>query len=56
MPSNAETGDGFGSDIALSADRLVAGAPGEDSVATDIDGLATDNSAADSGAAYVFDY
>lgn len=56
MPSNAETGDGFGFDIALSSDTLAAGAPGEDSVATGIDGLDSDNSAADSGAVYVFDY
>jgi hypothetical protein len=55
-PANADSGDGFGLAVALSSDRLAAGAPGEDSVATDVDGLATDNSAADSGAAYVFDY
>jgi hypothetical protein len=41
---------------AISADTLSAGAMFEDSAATGIDGNSTDNSAVDSGAAYVFDY
>ncbi|NND60785.1 MAG: integrin [Gammaproteobacteria bacterium] len=51
------TGDSFGTSVALSDDgqRLVVGATGEDSSATGVDGDATDNSAIDSGAAYVFD-
>ena len=46
--------DRFGSSVALSGDALAVGAPGEDSVATGIDGDQSDNSADDSGAVYVF--
>jgi hypothetical protein len=51
--SNAEAGDGFGQTVALadSGNTLAAGAPFEDSSAGGGEG---DNSAADSGAAYVF--
>ncbi len=52
--SNPGDGDRFGSSVALRGERLLVGAPGEDSSATGIDGLQSDNSAADSGAAYVF--
>ena len=50
------SGDVFGQRVALSADgnTLVVGAEAEDSAATGINGDATDNSAIDSGAAYVF--
>ena len=47
-------GDYFGYSVALSGDTLAAGAPGEDSKATGVDGDALDNSQSGSGAAYVF--
>jgi hypothetical protein len=58
--SNAEDGDSFGSSVAVSghtvvsADTVVVGAPYEDSAATGVNGNQADNSALDSGAAYVF--
>jgi hypothetical protein len=54
--ANADPGDEFGTRVALSADgdTLAVGAPREDSSATGVDGDATDDSATDSGAVYVF--
>ncbi|MEZ5403726.1 MAG: BACON domain-containing carbohydrate-binding protein [Bryobacteraceae bacterium] len=52
-PSNTGAGDGFGAAVAFWGDLLVAGAPSEDSNATGVNGNGADNSAADSGAAYV---
>ena len=54
--SNPDDSDLFGDLLALSADgsTLAAGVPGEDSAATGIGGDQTDNTAADSGAVYVF--
>ncbi|MDP2600865.1 MAG: cadherin-like beta sandwich domain-containing protein [Deltaproteobacteria bacterium] len=52
--SNAAAGDQFGFSVAISGDTVVVGADFEDSNATGIDGDQTDNSSADSGAAYVF--
>ncbi len=54
--SNAERNDGFGFAVALSADghTLAVGALGESSNAIGIDGNQGDNSAYESGAAYVF--
>jgi hypothetical protein len=54
--SNAATGDNFGWSVSLSADgtRLAVGAYGESSSATGIGGNQADNSAAQSGAVYVF--
>jgi hypothetical protein len=52
--SNTGTLDAFGTSVAVSGDTLVAGATGEDSNATGVGGNQTDNSAADSGAAYEF--
>jgi hypothetical protein len=52
--SNTGTLDAFGTSVAVSGDTLVAGATGEDGNATGVGGNQTDNSAADSGAAYVF--
>jgi hypothetical protein len=58
--SNAEDGDSFGASVAvsghnlLSADTVVVGAISEDSAATAVNGNQADNSALDSGAAYVF--
>ena len=49
-----DSGDFFGYSVALSGDTLAAGAPGEDSNATGVDGDALDNSLSGSGAAYVF--
>jgi hypothetical protein len=54
--SNTGPSDNFGASIALSADgnTLAAGAPQESSNAIGIDGDASDNSATNSGAVYVF--
>ncbi|WP_150912016.1 integrin [Marinobacter halotolerans] len=54
--SNAEANDRFGGSLVLAADGnvLAVGATGEDSNATGIDGIQTDNSSARSGAVYVF--
>lgn len=53
--SNGESGDGFGSALALSdTGIIVAGAAGEESNATGINGDGGNNSAAHSGAVYVF--
>jgi FG-GAP repeat/IPT/TIG domain len=52
--SNTEGNDNFGASVALSGDTLVVGAPGEDSTATGINGIQTDNSSSNSGAVYVF--
>jgi trimeric autotransporter adhesin len=52
--SNAESGDFFGSSVALSGDTLVVGAFGEASKARGINGDQSDNSAEGSGAVYVF--
>ncbi|MGB7932931.1 MAG: cadherin-like beta sandwich domain-containing protein, partial [Gammaproteobacteria bacterium] len=49
-----DKGDFFGYSVALSGDTLAAGAPGEDSKASGVDGDALDNSQSGSGAAYVF--
>src|SRR6185369_2669701 len=57
-PSTGESGlgvgDNFGWSVATSGDTMVIGAPGEDSNATGVNGNQTDNTARDSGAAYVF--
>jgi hypothetical protein len=52
--SNPETGDLFGSSIALSGDTLVVGAPQEDSTSRGVNGAQDNNGAPESGAAYVF--
>ncbi|MCA8944076.1 MAG: FG-GAP repeat protein [Planctomycetes bacterium] len=52
--SNTDLGDEFGTAVAISNDRIVVGALGEDSNALGVDGDQADNSANDSGAAYVF--
>ncbi len=52
--SNTEAGDLFGYSVAISGDTLVAGAFGEDSNATGINGDQMNNSASQAGAAYVF--
>ena len=56
--SNAQSGDEFGSAVALSGDgRIMAvAAHGEDSSARGLNGDPTDDSASDSGAVYVFAY
>ena len=48
------TGDNFGNSVAISGDTIIVGAPVEDSNATGVNGNQGDNSATDSGAAYVF--
>ncbi len=52
--SNAEAGDAFGNSEAISGDTLAIGAPTEDSDANGVNGDQTDNSAVNSGAAYIF--
>ena len=52
--SNTGAGDRFGSSVAVSSNTVVVGAAWEDSSATGVNGNQNDNSAADSGAAYVF--
>jgi hypothetical protein len=53
--SNAEWGDGFGTSVSMSGDTLVVGAINESSSATGVNGDQSDNSTAQSGAAYVFE-
>ena len=52
--TNAEPGDEFGSDIAISGDTLVVGAPREAGGDPGIDGDVDDNTYPGSGAVYVF--
>lgn len=52
--SNTDAGDRFGVRLGMSNETLVVGADREDSSATGVGGLQTDDSARDSGAAYVF--
>ncbi len=52
--SNTEVGDQFGYSVAISGDTIVVGAWNEDSNATGVDGNGADNSASQSGAAYIF--
>lgn len=55
---NSGAGDAFGASLAMSTDgdRLAVGAYGEASAATGINDDPNDNSAANAGAAYVFDH
>ncbi|MEO2164539.1 MAG: cadherin-like beta sandwich domain-containing protein, partial [bacterium] len=52
--SNTDVGDEFGWSVALDGDTLVVGAIAEASNATGVDGNDSNNSALESGAAYVF--
>lgn len=52
--SNANAGDQFGFSVAIEGDVLVIGADGEDSKATGINGDASDDTAMNGGAAYLF--
>ena len=52
--SNTEAGDGFGFSVSVSGDTVVVGSPFEFSNATGVNGDPSDNSATNSGAAYVF--
>lgn len=52
--SNADSGDRFGSSVAIDGDTLVVGARAEDSASVGVNGVQQDNSAIGSGAAYVF--
>jgi len=53
---NTDAGDAFGFSVALSGDGnlLAVGSSAEDSLATGIDGIQSDNSLIDSGAVYTF--
>jgi hypothetical protein len=50
----ASEADKFGEAVAVSGETIVVGAGGEDSSATGVNGNPADNTAVDSGAAYVF--
>ncbi|MBL8693789.1 MAG: FG-GAP repeat protein [Planctomycetes bacterium] len=52
--SNTGANDQFGFSVAISGDVAVVGANLEDSASTGVNGMQSDNSAASSGAAYVF--
>jgi len=52
--SNTETNDQFGWSVAVSGDTVMVGANGEDSNATGVNGNQANNSATESGAAYIF--
>jgi hypothetical protein len=52
--SNTDPSDHFGWPVAVSGDTVVAGAQGEDSNATGVNGDQSDNSATAAGAAYIF--
>ena len=52
--SNTDAGDRFGWLVTIDGDTVVVGAPHENSNATAVNGNQADNSAGDSGAAYVF--
>jgi trimeric autotransporter adhesin len=52
--SHTDPSDQFGYGVALAGDTLAVGAPYEDSAATGVHGNHDDNSAAGSGAVYIF--
>ncbi|MBI3819443.1 MAG: FG-GAP repeat protein [Planctomycetes bacterium] len=52
--SNTDAGDQFGYSVSISGDTVVVGAPGESSYATGVNNDQYNNSATNSGAAYVF--
>ncbi len=52
--SNTGAEDRFGSGVAISGDTVLISARNEDSAATGVDGNQADNTATDSGAAYIF--
>jgi hypothetical protein len=52
--SNTGSGDSFGTSVAMTGSFLVIGAYREDSNARGVNGLQTDNSSLESGAAYVY--
>lgn len=51
---DSDAGDNFGSSVALSGDRLIVGAPGEDSASPGVGGDSSDDTAGGAGAAYTF--
>lgn len=52
--SNTDSADAFGFSVAVDADTLAVGAPGEASSARGIDGNQGDNTASSAGAVYIF--
>jgi FG-GAP repeat len=52
--STSPVGDVFGGSVAISGDTIIVGAAREDSNAVGVNGNQADNSASDSGAAYIF--
>ena len=53
--SNTDTNDRFGAALAISGDRLLAGAPGEQSRATGVNGDASNDDLNQAGAAYLYE-
>lgn len=53
--ANMEANDAVGFSVAISGNRIVAGAPGEDSNATSFNQSSANNSVVDSGAAFIFE-
>ncbi len=53
--ASMEANDAMGFSVAVSGNRIVAGAPGEDSNATAFNQSSANNSAVDSGAAFIFE-
>lgn len=52
--SNTDANDQLGSAVAVSSDYAIAGAPGESSASTSVDGDQTSNAAAGAGAFYIY--
>jgi hypothetical protein len=52
--SNTDSTDGFGDSVSLSGETLAVGASGEASTATGVNGNQANNTAARSGAVYIF--
>ncbi|HED67024.1 MAG TPA: hypothetical protein ENJ09_15890 [Planctomycetes bacterium] len=52
--SNTDAGDRFGTSVDFDGDRLVVGAPGEDSASPRVNGAQANNQRESAGAAYVF--
>lgn len=54
-PANIEASDALGFSVAISGNRLIAGAPGEDSSATSFNQSSANNNIVNSGAAFIFE-
>ena len=54
IPNFPNSGDTFGTSVAISGDTILVGSPGEQSSSTGVNGPEGNNSAPSSGAAYIF--